>query len=83
MRTLVVAALLCLVGIAVAGFYRGWFEVSADTSSPRPNATITVDKEKIHADEQKAKAKVQDFGKEAKAKPGDQAGNVKEPESRP
>jgi acyl dehydratase len=49
----------------------------------QPSATITMDKNKIHADEQKAKDTVQGFGQEAKDKLGDRAGKGKEPEPRP
>ena len=83
MRTLVFVVVLLLVGIVGVGFYRGWFQLSTDTADQKPSATITVDKDKIHADEQKAKDKVQGFGQEAKEKTGDRAGKAKEPERRP
>ena len=83
MKTLVFVVVLLLVGIVGVGFYRGWFQLSTDTANQKPSATITVDKDKIHADEQKAKDKVQGFGQEAKEKIGDRAGKVKEPERRP
>ncbi len=83
MRTLLFVVVLLLVGIVGVGFYRGWFQLSTDTADQRPSATITVDKDKIHADEQKAKDKVQGFGQEAKEKIGDRAGKAKEPERRP
>ena len=57
MRTLVFVVVLLLVGIVGVGFYRGWFQLSTDTTDQKPSATITVDKDKIHADEQKAKEK--------------------------
>ena len=62
MRTLLVVAVLLLVGIAVLGFYRGWIRVSTDNTDQKPSATITVDKDKIHADEEKAREKVQGLG---------------------
>ena len=62
-----------------AGFYRGWFQLSTDTANQKPNATILLDSDKIHADEQKAKDKLQGFGQEAKEKIGDRTGKVKEP----
>ena len=68
MKTLVFVVVLLLVGIVGLGFYRGWFQLSTDTTDQKPSATITVDKDKIHADEQKAKDKVQGFGQEAKEK---------------
>jgi hypothetical protein len=74
---------LLLVGVAVFGFYRGWFQVSTDTANQKPNATISVDKDKFHADEQKAKDKVQGLGQGAKEKLGDGTGNSQAPERRP
>ena len=78
MKNLLVVAVLLLVGIAVLGFYRGWIRVSTDNTDQKPSATITVDKDKIHADEEKAKEKVQGFGQEMKDKPGDLTEKVKQ-----
>ena len=66
MKTLFGVAFLLLVGIVGVGFYQGWFHFSTSTTDHTSSATISVDQEKIHADEQKAKDKVQGFGKEAK-----------------
>ena len=78
MRTLLVVAVLLLVGIAGLAFYRGWIRVSTDNTDQKPSATITVDKDKIHADEEKAKEKVQGFGQEMKDKTGDLTEKVKQ-----
>jgi hypothetical protein len=76
-------AVLLLVGIAVLGFYRGWFSMSMDNTDQQPSATFTMDKDKIQADEEKAKDKLQDIGQEAQEKIGDRADKVKEPERQP
>lgn len=83
MKTLFAVVVLLLIAIAGVGFYRGWFQLSTDTANQKPNATISVDKDKIHADEQTAKDKVQGLGQEAKAKIGDRASKAKGPERRP
>ena len=83
MKTLVLVFVLLLVGIVVVGFFRGWLQLSTDTATQTPIATITVDKDKLHADEQKAKDKVQSFGQETKEKIGDRTGKVQEPVRRP
>jgi hypothetical protein len=70
-------AVLLLIGIVGVGFYRGWFQLSTDTANPRPSATITVDKDKIHADEQQAKEKIRDLEKVAKEKTGELSGKAK------
>jgi hypothetical protein len=83
MRSLVFVVFLLLVGIVGLGLYQGWFHFSTNSTDQGTSATITVDKNKIHEDEQKAKDKVQGFGQEAKEKIGDRAGKVQEPERRP
>jgi hypothetical protein len=83
MKKLVVVFVLLLVGIAGLGFYRGWFRLSTDNTDHKPSATITVDKDKIQEDEQRAREKVRGFGQEAKEKTGEAANNVQEQERRP
>ena len=83
MKALVVVIVLLLVGMVGLGFYRGWFGLSTHSTDHQSNATITVDKDKIQADEHKAKEEVQGFGQEAKEKIGDRGSKVKEPERRP
>ena len=57
MRNLLVVVVLLLVGIAGLGFYRGWFQLSTTSTDQKPSATVTLDKAKIHEDEQVAKNK--------------------------
>ena len=78
MKTLLVVAVLLLVGIAGLGFYRGWFHLSTNSTDQRPSATITVDKDKIHADEEEAKETVQGLGQEVKEKTGDLTEQVRQ-----
>jgi cytoskeletal protein RodZ len=58
MKALLVIVVVLLVGIAGFGFYQGWFRVSTEGTEQQPSATITVDKDKIRADETSAKEKV-------------------------
>lgn len=83
MRTLMFVVVLLLVGIVGLGFYRGWFQLSTDTASQRPSATITVNKDKIHEDEQTAKDKVRGYGQEPREKAGERAGEVEQRERQP
>jgi len=66
MRTLLVAVVLLLVGIAVLGYFRGWFHVSTENTGQNPSATVTVDPGRIKEDENRAKEAVQRFGHKAK-----------------
>ena len=68
---------LLVVGIAVLGFYRGWFRLSTDNMDQNPSATITVDQNKIKEDEDKAKERVQGFGHKAEETTGGRAENVR------
>jgi hypothetical protein len=83
MKNLVFVAVLLLVGIAGVGLYRGWFHLSTNGAGHEPSATVTVDKDKLHADEQRAKDKVQRLEQEAKKKIGDWEGKAKEPQPQP
>ena len=83
MRGLMFVVVLLVVGIAGLGYYRGWFAVSANSTDHKPSATITVDKEKFHEDEQKAKDDVQGFGQDVKKKIGAGDGKAKEPQRQP
>lgn len=62
MKTLLVVVVVLLVGIAGLGFYRGWFALSTNSTNHKPSATITVDEDQIHADEEKARDKVKGLG---------------------
>ena len=72
-----------VIGVVALGFYRGWFQLSTNTGNQGPSATISVDKDKIHEDEQKTKDNVRHLGQEAKEKVGDRTGKGQEPERRP
>ncbi|MGA2033275.1 MAG: hypothetical protein ABSG68_13535 [Thermoguttaceae bacterium] len=78
MRTLFVVAVVLLVCIAGLGFYRGWFGLSTDNTDHKPSATFTMDKDKIHADEDIARDKVQGLGRKVKEKTGDLTDKVKQ-----
>ena len=71
MKNLLVVIVLLLVGIACVGFYQGWFSLSTNNSDQNPSATISVDRNKIKEDEDKAKEKIQAFGHKAKETTGD------------
>jgi hypothetical protein len=77
MRTLLVLVVFLLVGIAAWGFHQGWFHVSTGGTGEKPSATITVDKDKIHADEEMAKGKVRGLEQKVMEKTGDPAEKTK------
>ena len=83
MRSLMLVVLLLAIGIAGLGYYRGWFTLSTNSTDPTPSATIKLDKDKFHADEQKARDDVQGAGQKAKHEVGDLTGKAKEPQHQP
>jgi len=78
MKALFGAIVLLVVGIICVGFYQGWFHISTHSTDHKSSATITVDQDKIKADEGKAEEKVKEFGQKAKEKSGDKTGMVTE-----
>ncbi len=78
MRTLLIVAVLLLVGIAGLGFYQGWFRFSTEGTEQQPSVTITVDRDKIRADETSVTDKVQSLGEKAEEKTGDLTENVEQ-----
>jgi hypothetical protein len=63
MRGFLVVLILLVVGTVGLGFYRGWFQLSMGSTGGKSNATITVDRDKIQADQEKVKKQVQDVTK--------------------
>ena len=59
--------LVVLVAVVVVlGFYRGWFELSTAGTERKTNVTISVDKDKIRDDKEKAKEKIKEGLQETK-----------------
>lgn len=68
MKNLIVGLVLLLAIAAGVGYYRGWFQVS--TGGAGGNPTLTVDRDKIRADEEKAKKNVQELGQKVGERTG-------------
>ena len=79
MRRLFTLVVLVLIVGAGVGFYRGWFAVSRTDSEGKPSVTISMDREKLRADEQKA---VQ-AGKDAAQVVSKQVGKLKQEPAQP
>ena len=76
MRRFLIVLVLIVAGVAALGFYRGWFHLTSDKAADQSNVTLTVDKDKIQQDKQKAQDKVQGHRAEDKAAPA--AANAKD-----
>lgn len=74
--------LVVLVAVAIGvGFYRGWFQFSPGGGEEKAGPSITVDREKIKADTDKARAKAQEAVQKAKEKFDGTAGKEKQEET--
>jgi hypothetical protein len=71
MKALFRFTLVLLLVIVCLGFYQGWFHLSTNRTDQKSSATITVDQDKIRADEGKAKVEMQALGKKMSGKTGD------------
>ena len=78
MKGLFAFAVVLLIAIVGFGFCRGWFHVSSENEDQKSNVTFSMDKEKINADEQTAKDKVQDLGHKVKEETGKRTGTDKD-----
>jgi hypothetical protein len=68
MKNFVIGLVLIVAGIVGLGFYRGWIHFTSDRATDKPSVTLTVDKEKIQDDKNKAVGTAQDLGRQAKDK---------------
>jgi hypothetical protein len=50
---LVAILLVCVVGL---GFYQGWFHLTSQESDNKSHITLTVDQDKMRADEKKVES---------------------------
>jgi hypothetical protein len=52
---------LLLIVIVIIGVFLGWFHFSSNSDAGKPNITVSVDKDKIEADKNKALNQMQDL----------------------
>jgi hypothetical protein len=67
MQRLLSLLVLVVIGVVALGYYQGWFVVSKTDSEKSVNVNVAVDKDKINADKERAKEKLQDLSGKAKA----------------
>ena len=66
MKGMIFVLVLLVAGVVGLGFYMGWFQVSSGSDGNKASITLSVDKDKIQEDKDKAVNKVQDVGQPAK-----------------
>jgi hypothetical protein len=57
MKRLFTLVVLVVIAVAALGYYLGWFQVTRTDADGKPGVTVTVDKDKIHEDQQRAREK--------------------------
>ncbi len=70
MNRFLIVLVLLVAAVVGLGFYLGWWGLSTDSTNQKTNINITVDKDKIRKDAEKAKEKVHEAGLEMKERIG-------------
>jgi hypothetical protein len=79
MKRIVFLLVLVVAVVGCLGFYLGWFHLTTETTTDgKSNITVTVDKDKIHDDKEKAKDKAKEIGHDVKDKAAETANKVKD-----
>jgi uncharacterized protein (UPF0333 family) len=68
MTRMLLALVLIVTVVASLGFYMGWFHFSSGSDGNSAHVTVSMDKDQIQEDKDKAVDKVQDLGQQAKDK---------------
>jgi hypothetical protein len=71
MNRFVFAVVILLLIVGAVGYFQGWFTVSEQGDDHRTRIGVTVDKDKINEDEEKAKNKAAELEKKLKEKAGE------------
>jgi len=66
MKRLAIVVVVVFVGLAALGFYQGWFQFATESTDHKTQLNLTIDKDKIHGDTEKARQESEDLGKELK-----------------
>ena len=75
MKNLCTLLVLSIIGLAILGYYRDWFQFSSDSADHELTFHLTVDKEKLNEDKEKAKQKLEEGGKILQEKAKEITGN--------
>ncbi|HEX8521564.1 MAG TPA: hypothetical protein VF669_04850 [Tepidisphaeraceae bacterium] len=66
MKRMAVVLVLVVGGIIAFGFHRGWFRAASENAGGQSDVTLSVDRDKMQDDKNKAVDKVQDLGHRAR-----------------
>ena len=83
MRRLLIVLVLVVAGVIGLGFYQGCWRLSTAGTDGKTNSPVTVDREKIEQDKEKAKEKVRELEQKVKEKTSAATDGGKEGAPRP
>jgi hypothetical protein len=83
MRRLLIVLVLVVAAIVGLGFYQGWWRLSTGGTDGTANPSVTVNKEKIEQDKERAKEKVQELEQKVREKTNAGTDGSKEGAPRP
>ena len=66
MKQLLAFGVLVVIGLVILGYYRDWFSLTSSRDPHKVNINVTVDKDKLKEDEQRAKEKIHELGGQIK-----------------
>ncbi len=66
MKRLILVLVVIVAAVFVFGLFMGWWRVASHSADGKSNITLTVDKDKIQQDKDKAAARLQDLGHQDK-----------------
>ncbi|HEV3023453.1 MAG TPA: hypothetical protein VGX76_13355 [Pirellulales bacterium] len=64
MKRLIITLVVLVVGVAALGYFEGWYQASTRQNDHKAELNISIDKDKIHDDAQRAKQAAENAGKE-------------------
>jgi DNA repair exonuclease SbcCD ATPase subunit len=72
---------IVIIGLIVGGvgYYRGWFGIATGTDDQKVNLNVTINKDRVKADEERAKQALENVGDKMKRKTEEVAGRGNEP----
>lgn len=71
MRRLLFVLIVLMACVVGAGFYQGWFGITTDGTGSLHRITLTVDEDKIKADEKRIKDQLPAMGSATKTTPAE------------
>jgi hypothetical protein len=83
MRNLIFLLVVLAIAIGIYGYYQSWFQVTEQKSDSKLDIGVTVDKNKVREDTEKAKEKLRDLKNQATEKTKDSSDKEKPPNDKP